>query len=774
MKKNVASQLIGVQMITIADGTDFTGTITCEVTIDGGTKTASGGTGPTHEGEGFYTYIPTQAETNGDHLGFSFAAALAISSTVQVYTTFPQTVDNNVLAAGSTGFAAIDTVVDTINTNVGTAGAGLTNLGASGNDWNTVVPDAAGVAPTAAEINTEVDTALADFWTTPATLVDLVWDEVLTGGTHNVTNSAGKRLRQIDAGFEVHSGTAQAGTSTTITLDTGASSTDEIYDGDRCVIIGGTGAQEHGLIKSYNGTTKVATMSKAWVITPSSDSEFILSPADVDVELWNDNTVTGDGDWAAMQSDLDIVTDTDGVVLGAAGVDLIWDEVLSGGTHNVTNSSGKRLRILGGTIFTDGTAQSGGVAGTNTFRLAIGDITADDLFERAKVIITAGAGVGQEAIITSSTASTDSITITPAWTVTTDNTSEYNILPAQTHSTVRNGGYDGGYVYLDVTNGAAGTVKGVNGTTTNPSSNIADATTIAGAENIRKFKVDGGGSVTLASTYSHWLFDVVNAALLNLGSQDIGGSVFMRTGITGTGTGTDRVVFELCGMSTATVSTCNFLQCGFTGTTTLSSETSYLAWNCFENAATLPIIDMAGDGITATTLELVGYNGRIQINTLTSTDALIVTGDCHLTLDSTCTGGTITIAGDVKVTDNSSGTTIVQANLADILVDTAEIGVAGAGLGDLGGMSTAMIAEVNAAVVDVMKTDTITEMAQQAPPTNPTFEEALMYVYMALVHEGTATSTSKTFSNNAGTVIWKKTLSDDATTYTEAEGVTGP
>jgi len=41
-------------------------------------------------------------------------------------------------------------------TTVGAAGAGLTNLGASGNNWNTVTPDAAGVAPTAAEIETEV------------------------------------------------------------------------------------------------------------------------------------------------------------------------------------------------------------------------------------------------------------------------------------------------------------------------------------------------------------------------------------------------------------------------------------------------------------------------------------------------------------------------------------------------------------------------------------------------------------------------------------------
>lgn len=94
MKKNTASQVIGVQMITTADGTAFTGTVTALVTIDGGTQSASGGTGPTHEGNGFHTYLPTQAETNGDHIGFTFTGPGAIPVTVQVYTSFPQTGDN--------------------------------------------------------------------------------------------------------------------------------------------------------------------------------------------------------------------------------------------------------------------------------------------------------------------------------------------------------------------------------------------------------------------------------------------------------------------------------------------------------------------------------------------------------------------------------------------------------------------------------------------------------------------------------------------------------
>ena len=62
---------------------------------------------------------------------------------------------------------------------IGTAGAGLTNLGASGNDWNTVVPDAAGVAPTAAEIETEIWDALQSAHVVPASM-GIIASEIAT------------------------------------------------------------------------------------------------------------------------------------------------------------------------------------------------------------------------------------------------------------------------------------------------------------------------------------------------------------------------------------------------------------------------------------------------------------------------------------------------------------------------------------------------------------------------------------------------------------------
>jgi len=97
MKKNVGNQSIGVQMVSASDGSNFTGSISVVVTKDSGVQTAGAGSAPVHEGNGYYSYSPTQAETNADHIAFTFIGTGAITATVQVYTTYPQSVDNNTI-----------------------------------------------------------------------------------------------------------------------------------------------------------------------------------------------------------------------------------------------------------------------------------------------------------------------------------------------------------------------------------------------------------------------------------------------------------------------------------------------------------------------------------------------------------------------------------------------------------------------------------------------------------------------------------------------------
>ena len=77
-------------------------------------------------------------------------------------------------------------------------------------------------------------------------------------------------------------GTAQAGTTTTLTLAaSGTSSTDDAYVGLPVSITGGTGSGQSNFIVAYNGTTKVATMAYPFTTAPGASSGYSVGPGAV-------------------------------------------------------------------------------------------------------------------------------------------------------------------------------------------------------------------------------------------------------------------------------------------------------------------------------------------------------------------------------------------------------------------------------------------------------------------------------------------------------------
>jgi hypothetical protein len=85
MLKNTASQTVAFQMVSATDGNAVTsGTPTVYVTGDGGTQGTGSGTS-THEGNGCWSYVPAQSETNYAHVAFTMALTGAVSQTVQAW-----------------------------------------------------------------------------------------------------------------------------------------------------------------------------------------------------------------------------------------------------------------------------------------------------------------------------------------------------------------------------------------------------------------------------------------------------------------------------------------------------------------------------------------------------------------------------------------------------------------------------------------------------------------------------------------------------------------
>jgi hypothetical protein len=106
-------------------------------------------------------------------------------------------------------------------------------------------------------------------------LADNIWDEPLTGATHNISNSAGRRLREAGAPL-IREETAQGpGTgSNQIQLDTGSSAVDGAYDPSMVLIIEGTGLGQSRLILEYDGATRTATVDRNWKVNPDATSVF--------------------------------------------------------------------------------------------------------------------------------------------------------------------------------------------------------------------------------------------------------------------------------------------------------------------------------------------------------------------------------------------------------------------------------------------------------------------------------------------------------------------
>lgn len=106
-------------------------------------------------------------------------------------------------------------------------------------------------------------------------IADAVWDEIITGASHNTPTSAGRRLRTITDDVIIN-GFVISSTENTVTFDGDASSTDGAYDPAIISIINGLGAGQSRLILEYAGATKTAVVDRNWKIQPNATSEYII------------------------------------------------------------------------------------------------------------------------------------------------------------------------------------------------------------------------------------------------------------------------------------------------------------------------------------------------------------------------------------------------------------------------------------------------------------------------------------------------------------------
>lgn len=360
MQKNVAGQKIGAQLVSASDGSAFTGSVTVAVTGDAGTQaTGSVGSGAcTHEGNGYHTYAPAQAETNYTLIAFTFTGTGAIPATVQVFTTgFDPTaaqIPANVTQFGGSNLTAASGIpevkVASIAANAITATAiasdAITDAkvasdvtiasvtGSVGSVTGAVGSVTGAVGSVTGAVGSVTGNVGGNVVGTVASVVGAVGS--VTGNVGgNVTGSVGsvasggitaasiadaaidRATFAVDTGLiTIRSNTAQAGAGGSITLDASASAVDDFYKNALVLLTGGTGSGQSRTIGGYTGSTKVATVTPNWATSPDNTSTFAILPA---------GAVSG----ASAPTAADVA-------------DAVWDEARSG--HTTSGSFGEGVK----------------------------------------------------------------------------------------------------------------------------------------------------------------------------------------------------------------------------------------------------------------------------------------------------------------------------------------------------------------------------------------------------------------------------------------------
>jgi len=150
--------------------------------------------------------------------------------------------------------------------------------GEAGIDWANVgsPTTTVGLSGTTVKTATDVETDTADIQSRiPAALTgdgNIKADALYIGGTLQTGVDHG----DIPYTGIIRANTATGGGGLTITLDASASATSDLYKDEAIWVYSGTGAGQVRTISSYDGGTKVATVSEAWTTAPTSGSLFAI------------------------------------------------------------------------------------------------------------------------------------------------------------------------------------------------------------------------------------------------------------------------------------------------------------------------------------------------------------------------------------------------------------------------------------------------------------------------------------------------------------------
>ncbi len=209
-------------------------------------------------------------------------------------------------------------------------------------------------------------------------------------------------------------------------------------------------------------------------------------------------------------------------------------------------------------------------------------------------------------------------------------------------------GYQNSAVWVNTNASNTNTVKGIDGTATNPVSTMAAANTLLASNNLSRLEFISGSSVTLGAAQTNQVLNGLNWTLA-LGGQDIAGTTFNGAHVSGiaTGTGTEQN-FNHCHLDNVThIKGTHVQESGIGGTQTAGEAGDYHFDRCHSSiAGTATWAFDFGAAIGDTNLNWRNGSGGIQLENMgdTGIDTASIEGRGQV-IEGTCTGGNVSVRG---------------------------------------------------------------------------------------------------------------------------------
>lgn len=220
-------------------------------------------------------------------------------------------------------------------------------------------------------------------------------------------------------------------------------------------------------------------------------------------------------------------------------------------------------------------------------------------------------------------------------------------------------GYQNAAVWLDTSASNTNTIRGVDGTATNPVSTIAAVNALLASTNLQSIEVAPNSSITFASSQENQKFVGRNWTLA-LGGQSISGSFIEGANVTGIATGATPPHFDHCHFGSVTLPPSDSESCVLQGTFTLGSAGDFFFEDCKSGVAgtNTPVLDF-GAGLAASSINMRAWSGGIEIENMgagAGSYNMSLEGWGQFKIAASCSAdSTVAIRGSFTVTDNAGG-----------------------------------------------------------------------------------------------------------------------